>query len=206
MQILCINSEFNRDKPRSLVKALRITTQKALYFFICIATAIRGFYFQSSFNESLKWASDLKSAYYPLLLSGSSLVVCFWVSVHASENFKVWNFHIPLWQKIILFAQAEAFHLNDFSTERPGFLSKSFCGFILFNVITYSLFFAELILIKYLEANALEKTLFLGIFNGIYAALMLIVVIFFLIYGIEVYVKVSIVSGRTKEWKKIFKS
>lgn len=95
----------------------------------------------------------------------------------------------------LLFAtvfQAEAFHLNDFSTERPGFLSKSFCGFILFNVITYSLFFAELILIKYLEANALEKTLFLGIFNGIYAALMLIVVIFFLIYGIEVYVKVSI--------------
>lgn len=91
-----------------------------------------------------------------------------------------------------LLPQAEAFHLNDFSTERPGFLSKSFCGFILFNVITYSLFFAELILIKYLEANALEKTLFLGIFNGIYAALMLIVVIFFLIYGIEVYVKVSI--------------
>lgn len=153
------------------MKALRITTQKALYFFICIAAAIRGFYFQSSFNESLKWASDLRSAYYPLLLSGSSLVVCLW---------------------------AEKFHLNDFSAERP-FLTKSFCGFILFNVITYSLFITELILIKYLEANALEKTLFLGIFNGIYAALMLIVVIFFLIYGIEVYVKVSSFSNQQNE-------
>lgn len=161
--ILCINSEFKREKPRSLVKALRITTQKALYFFIFIATAIRGFYFQSSFNESLRWASDLKSAYYPLLLSGSSLIVCLW---------------------------AEVFHLNDLSTERPGFLSKSFCGFILFNVITYSLFIAELILIKYLDANSLEKTLFSNIFNSIYAAFMLIVVVFFLIYGIEVYVKV----------------
>ncbi|CAG2182123.1 unnamed protein product, partial [Oppiella nova] len=33
--ILCINSEFSRLKPRSFIRALRITTQKALYFFIC---------------------------------------------------------------------------------------------------------------------------------------------------------------------------
>ena len=57
-------------------------------------------------------------------------------------------------------------------------------------MITYSLFIVELCLIKYLEANSLDKDLYLGVFNGIYATLMFIVVIFFLIYGIEVYVKV----------------
>jgi von Hippel-Lindau disease tumor supressor len=79
--ILCINSEFSRQKPRSLIRALKITTQKALYFFICIATAIRGFYFSSPNNGTLLWAESLMSAYYPVLLSGSSLVVCFWAEV-----------------------------------------------------------------------------------------------------------------------------
>ena len=80
-QILCINSEFGRLKPKSFIRALRITTQKALYFFICLATAIRGFYFSSPTNATLLWAESLMSAYYPVLLSGSSLVVCFWAEV-----------------------------------------------------------------------------------------------------------------------------
>lgn len=103
------------------------------------------------------------SAYYPVLLSGSSLVVCFW---------------------------AEVFHLHDVSVERPMFLSKSFTGFILFNVVTYSLLMAELVLLTFAEPTDTDKSLFLSIFNSIYAVLMLIVVIFFLIYGVEVYFKV----------------
>ncbi|XP_054156459.1 uncharacterized protein LOC128954879 [Oppia nitens] len=162
--ILCINSEFSRLKPRSFIRALRITTQKALYFFICLATAIRGFYFSSPTNASLGfWAESLMSAYYPVVLSGSSLVVCFW---------------------------AEVFHLHDVNVERPTFLSKSFTGFILFNVVTYSLLMAELVLLTFANPTATDKNLFLSIFNSIYALLMLIVVIFFLIYGVEVYFKV----------------
>jgi hypothetical protein len=43
------------------------------------------FLFQAAFEEG--WSSSLMSAYYPLLLSGSSLVVCFWAE--ASSQFYV---------------------------------------------------------------------------------------------------------------------
>lgn len=79
--MLCINSEIARQKPRSISKAFRINIQKALYFFICIATAIRGFYFSSPTNGQLAWTESLISAYYPILMSGSSLLVCFWAEV-----------------------------------------------------------------------------------------------------------------------------
>ena len=36
-------------------------------------------YLQSAFQEG--WATSLLSAYYPLLMSGSSLIVCFWAEV-----------------------------------------------------------------------------------------------------------------------------
>lgn len=179
--VLCIKSEFDRMKPRSLLRAFRITTQKALYFFICLATGLRGFYFayipetghmlthhhhsstsgnlsgtlssidlHSSTEQSLdnpsstpyshdinvkeyssnNWTAPLLSAYYPLLMSGSSLVVCFW---------------------------AELFHLHDVSPERPAFLSKSFTGFILFNVVTYSLLLAELVLLRFADTTETER-------------------------------------------------
>lgn len=82
-QLLCINSEFKKQKPCSFSRALRITTQKALYLLVGVASAIRGFYFQAGVNDQLKWASYLRSAYYPLMLSGSSLLVCFWAEVCA---------------------------------------------------------------------------------------------------------------------------
>jgi len=43
------------------------------------------FLFQAAFEEG--WSSNLMSAYYPLLLSGSSLIVCFWAE--ASSQFYV---------------------------------------------------------------------------------------------------------------------
>ncbi|CAL1265086.1 unnamed protein product [Larinioides sclopetarius] len=161
--LLCIKAEFSRMKPHSLLKAFNITTQKTLYILICMATALRGYYFSSPEHEAMLWASSLMSAYYPILLSGSSLIVCFW---------------------------AEIFHLRDLTYEKPGFLSKSLLGFILFNIITYSLLLAELLLLQFSDPSDVERTMFINIFHGCYALLMLIVVIFFLIYGVEVYFKV----------------
>lgn len=46
--ILCIVAEFNRLKQPSLVKACRITTQKLLYFVVCVAASLRGAYFSIS--------------------------------------------------------------------------------------------------------------------------------------------------------------
>ncbi|XP_054708408.1 uncharacterized protein LOC129218215 [Uloborus diversus] len=158
--ILCIKSEFSRTKPRSIIKACNVTTQKTLYILTCMATALRGYYFSSPDHEAMLWASSLMSAYYPVLLSGFSLIVCFW---------------------------AEVFHLRDLTFEKPGFLSKSLLGFVLFNIITYSLLLAELLLLQF---SNIEPSLFINIFHGCYAVLMLVVVVFFLIYGVEVYFKV----------------
>ncbi|EEC04356.1 conserved hypothetical protein, partial [Ixodes scapularis] len=131
--LICIRSEFSRIKPPSLLKALKVTTQKALYALICIATFARGFYFSSPENASLDWASSLMSAYYPLLLTGSSLIVCFW---------------------------AEVFHLRDLRHDKPRFLSKSFLGFLAFNIITYSLLLAELVLIQFAGYGETERVSF----------------------------------------------
>ncbi|XP_013783719.1 uncharacterized protein LOC106467879 [Limulus polyphemus] len=158
--LLCVKSEYGRMKSPSVLKACRITTQKALYILICIATSIRGFYFSSPENAALQWTSSLLSAYYPVLITGSSLIVCFW---------------------------AEVFHLQDKTLDRPSFLSKSFFGFLAFNIITYSLLMTELVLLQLEDRSESEKNFFTGVFNGLYAGLMLIVVIFFLVYGTLMY-------------------
>lgn len=72
---ICIRCEFQRHHSSTsgtnrLTRALRLTTQKALYGLICVATALRGFYFSSPDNAELKWAKSLLSAYYPVLLTG----------------------------------------------------------------------------------------------------------------------------------------
>ena len=104
---------------------------------------------------------SLFSAYYPLLLTGSSLIVCFW---------------------------AEIFHLRQIRWDRPRFLSKSFLGFVTFNVISYTLLIVELVLV-WVEHE--DREFWTHVFNGIYASLMCIVVVFFLYYGVEVFFKVK---------------
>lgn len=55
-----------------------------------------------------------------------------------------------------------------------------------FNLLPYSLFGAE-VLSSHLVA---DRQSYSHIFNGCYAALLLIVVVFFLIYGVEVFFKI----------------
>jgi len=156
---MCIHSEYLRQKSPSIWKAFRVTTQKMLYFLTFLASSLRAIYFASpKLGTSL--SASLMSAYYPVLLTGSSLVVCFW---------------------------AEVFHLEAIRWDRPRFLSKSFLGFVTFNVITYSLLIAELLLL-WIEHE--DHEFYSHIFNGCYAGLMFVVVIFFLIYGVEVFFKV----------------
>merc|ERR1711936_483654 len=156
---MCIHSEYLRQKTPSIWKSLRVTTQKMLYFLTFLASSLRAIYFASPQLGSSMSAS-LMSAYYPVLLTGSSLVVCFW---------------------------AEIFHLEAIRWDRPRFLSKSFLGFVTFNLITYSLLIAEFIL---LWTEHEDHEFYTHIFNGCYAGLMFVVVIFFLIYGVEVFFKV----------------
>lgn len=158
--VMCVVTEYRRLKAPTFLRACKITTQKMLYFVAFLASLIRGAYFvsPSAFQEG--WATSLLSAYYPLLMSGSSLIVCFW---------------------------AEVFHLRDMRWERPQFLSKSFLGFVTFNFISYSLLVAEFVTTTLADTLPEKKSFYQHIFNGCYAVLLFIVVIFFLIYGIEVY-------------------
>ncbi|XP_046385798.1 uncharacterized protein LOC124155756 isoform X2 [Ischnura elegans] len=160
--VMCIAAEFQRMKAPSFTRACRVTTQKVLYFIVFLAAVIRGAYFTSPAAFMEGWSSSLLSAYYPLLLSGSSLIVCFW---------------------------AEVFHLRDIRWEKPQFLSKSFLGFVTFNIINYSLLLGEFITTHVANASLEDKSFYTHVFNGCYAVLLFINVIFFLIYGVEVYFK-----------------
>ncbi|RVE50782.1 hypothetical protein evm_004531 [Chilo suppressalis] len=159
---ICVVSEYRRLKAPTFLRACKVTTQKMLYLVAFLASLIRGAYFvsPSAFQEG--WATSLLSAYYPLLMSGSSLIVCFW---------------------------AEVFHLRDIRWERPRFLSKSFLAFVTFNLISYSLLAAEVLTTNVADTSAEKKSFYQHVFNGCYAVLLFIVVIFFLIYGVEVYFK-----------------
>lgn len=160
--IICIHSEYKKMKPGpSVVKACRVTTQKAIYLIIAMASFIRGLHF--SFQGSTEWGWVLLSAYFPLLLTGYSIIICFW---------------------------AEIFHLQDVRLNPPRFLDKSFGGFLGFNIITYSILLTEVILILVRETSEIERNYLTNIFYGAYAILMFVVVVFFLFYGVEVYFKI----------------
>ncbi|XP_012272735.1 uncharacterized protein LOC105695570 isoform X2 [Orussus abietinus] len=159
--VMCIVAEWQKMKAPSFLRACRVTTQKVLYFVVFLASIIRGAYFTSPTAFKGGWSRSLLSAYYPFLLSGSSLIVCFW---------------------------AEVFHLRDIRWDKPQFLSKTFLAFVIFNFMTYSVLLAEFIIT---QTNSQEdQSFYTHIFNGCYAVLLFIVVVFFLIYGVEVFFKV----------------
>lgn len=66
------------------------------------------------------------------------------------------------------------------------FLSKSFLGFLAFNILPYSLFAAEILSYQVIR----DRNAYAYLFNGCYAFLLFIVLIFFLIYGVEVFFKI----------------
>lgn len=113
--LICCWAEYQRLKQPSFLRACRVTTQKVLYFVVFLASLMRAAYFTKPEILQPAWAYYLMSAYYPLLMTCASLIICFW---------------------------AEIFHLRDIRWERQ-FISKSFLGFLAFNLLPYSLFGAE---------------------------------------------------------------
>ncbi|KAK7487413.1 hypothetical protein BaRGS_00021375 [Batillaria attramentaria] len=153
--VVCMRYEYVKEDKRSWRRACQVTVQKLLYVLVVFATAIRGAYFFTKLQLCDDVASGLWSAYFPIIITGFSLIVCFW---------------------------AEAFHISGSPTGERQFLSKSTMFFIAFNVLQYLLLAAQLIVS--------ETALVLRVCNGGFALLMIIVVVFFLIYGVEVYFKV----------------
>ncbi|KAJ7377410.1 hypothetical protein OS493_029309 [Desmophyllum pertusum] len=159
--VLCVRSEFQQLKRPSLAKACRLTVQKTLYICMIIACGSRGTYYsiQRYLPDSL--GVNLFNAYYPVIISGFSIIICFW---------------------------AETFHVVGLRLDRPRFLSKSTVAFILFNTFMYVVFAAQFISTEVTEAHT--KAYLSNIFTGFFVVLMFLVLTLFLIYGVEIFYKV----------------
>nr|XP_022326235.1 uncharacterized protein LOC111126117 [Crassostrea virginica] len=160
--ILCIHNEYVKQKHKSFRKVLRINAQKLLYMLTFFATAIKGIYFFTKWSISDTASSNLSSAFYPVMLSGFSFIICFW---------------------------AEAFHLGDIKFDKPRFLGKSIIGFFIFNFLMYSLLFIQLVATDVID-DPHTTELITKVCNSCFACLMIVAVFFFLVYGVEVYFKV----------------
>lgn len=68
-------------KNPSFVKACRITTQKLLYFVVFLASLLRAAYFTQPESAQPSWCYYLMSAFYPLVMTCASLIVCYWAEV-----------------------------------------------------------------------------------------------------------------------------
>jgi hypothetical protein len=79
--LICCFAEYKRLKQPSFLKAFRITTQKFLYFTVLLASLLRAAYFSRPESKQPAWTYYLMSAYYPLLMTCASLIVCFWAEV-----------------------------------------------------------------------------------------------------------------------------
>ncbi|XP_078379127.1 uncharacterized protein LOC144662230 [Oculina patagonica] len=159
--VLCVRSEFQKLKRPSLAKACRLTVQKTLYICMIIACGSRGTYYsiQRYLPDSL--GVNLFNAYYPFIISGFSIIICFW---------------------------AETFHVAGLRLDRPRFLSKSTVAFILFNVFIYMVFAAQFITTEVTDKHT--KVYLSNIFTGFFVVLMFLVLTLFLIYGVELFYKV----------------
>lgn len=78
----------------------------------------------------------------------------------------------------------QIFHLRNIRATQ--FLSKSFLGFLAFNILPYSLFGAEVLSAQVIK----DRSTYASFFSGCYAFLLLVVLVFFLIYGVEVFFKI----------------
>lgn len=168
--ILCVRSEFKQLKRPSLSKACRLTVQKTLYLCMVIACGSRGTYYSIQRYLPASLRMNLFNAYYPVIISGFSIIICFW---------------------------AETFHVVGLKLDRPCFLSKSTIAFILFNVFMYIVFLVQFITTEVTDEHT--KAYLSNIFTGFFVVLMFLVLTLFLIYGVELFYKVRGAFITTRE-------
>ncbi|XP_062530391.1 uncharacterized protein LOC101735402 isoform X1 [Bombyx mori] len=132
----------------------------------------------ASFSSLLRVVTPPLHQFLPYDFPPSAAILSFMkgiVDLMFREN-RIWSDHL-------------VFHLRNIRWESPRFLSKSFLAFVTFNLINYSLLAAEVLTTNIADTSAEKRTFYQHIFNGCYAVLLFIVVVFFLIYGVEVFFK-----------------
>ncbi|XP_014669910.1 PREDICTED: uncharacterized protein LOC106810939 [Priapulus caudatus] len=197
---MCMRADYMKQQKASWTAAVSVTSQKLLYVFVILASAIRGIYFSTKNTIRVEWASNLLLAYYPFLLSGVSLVICLWAEAfHLNDvrldrprflskslvSFYVFNafvYHVVV-------SCSQAFHLNDVRLDRPRFLSKSLVSFYVFNAFVYLVLMLRFIATDMITDSDVQGLVSFCV-NAIFAFLMFVAVIFFLVYGVETYFRV----------------
>lgn len=142
----------------------KLDSQKLIYVFVICATGSRAVYFILGLVDyTPDFVNDmLFFMFYPFIFSIFSIIICFW---------------------------AESFHLSGLQFDKPRFLTKSFCGFAVWNAVVYIIFISHVIANKVLHLSVLSKINI--IFNACLALFMFCVLVFFLIYGVEIFYKIK---------------
>lgn len=163
---LCIKSEYTKQKKKCLTTACRITVQKFLYMCTALACLSRGLLF-SLWNSGAIEDSLYKPAlctYYALITSSLALIVCYWCELFFTED-----------------AAHDA-------AKRPRFLTKSRLAFTVFNSLLLGLLLIHFAASQFYDKNADQPPNM--VFPALFASVLLIVHIMFLIVGVEIYCKI----------------
>jgi len=162
--IYCIYNEYKQIKNHgAFLLAFRLTTQKLLYGLVITASSTIIMYFTMQEQLSERWLTLIDIAYHPLLITGLSLVACYW---------------------------SEAFFLETASIDasrNARFLSKSSLAFSTFNAFLYVILSVQFITAG---TNNMSGTLFDGVIQACFAALLFVVYVIFLAIGVEIYFKI----------------
>lgn len=161
--VFCIYAELKSMSRPRFWKACHLTIQKLLYLYVIVAAGSRGVYYTTEVTLPKQWRIDLFAVYYPFVICCFTTLICFW---------------------------AEAFHLAGWSADKRQFLKKSSPFLLVFNAFVFTMMIAQLISSKTVtDSNTLM--LLADVFSGCFVILMFAVLIFFLIYGIEIFCKVE---------------
>nr|CAB3261468.1 uncharacterized protein LOC100176980 [Phallusia mammillata] len=165
--VICIYSEYKKLKHPNVLSAFRVTTQKLLHGVVIIASLTRVLYFSLQGVIPDQWLIPIESAYHPFLITGLSLVACYW---------------------------SEAFFIETASVDasrRAQFLSKSLAAFSIFNIILYILLIAQFVVTGVGCCNSGSEELWInGAFQASFAILLFVVYVIFLAIGVEIFFKV----------------
>lgn len=211
---VCIQAEYHKQHKPSLRDALTVTNQKLVYIFVTIATASRGLYFAIQLTHPVI-SFNLQTVYYPLILTIFSLIVCQWAESfhindlapnnpalspvsHSQGNQSSGggvNSSSAMASRHSRQQNGGVVRSNDvrgagYSSRSSSFLTKSLGAFITFNVIMYILLFLQLLATNTWVKDIAGKKYWMRISKACFASLTLLVVVFFLIYGVEMFFKV----------------
>jgi len=162
----CIRSEYSKQKKKSVLAACRITVQKFLYICTAVACLSRGLLFTLRNIGAIedRLYTPALCTYYALITSSLALIVCYWCEIFFTED---------------------AAHG---AARRPRFLTKSRLAFTIFNSLLIGLLLIHFAASQFYDKASDQPPNM--VFPALFATVLLVVHIMFLIVGVEIYCKI----------------